>query len=148
MGEDTIILHGGKSHLTGEQSTMELKPVIAVKMRAGQKNKLRHIPRMTNTALFRRDKNRCAYCGNIFSLSKLSRDHILPTSKGGSDDWDNCITACIKCNNDKTDMTIEQMGIELKYAPIVPTRPEYLLFTNKHITPEQLNYLDSFLKKS
>lgn len=40
----------------------------------------------------------CAYCG---SKENLTLDHIIPRSKGGSDNLTNVLCACKKCNNDK-----------------------------------------------
>ena len=36
----------------------------------------------------------CAYCGRHFHFDDLTREHIIPTSRGGFDSWMNCITAC------------------------------------------------------
>lgn len=40
----------------------------------------------------------CAYCG---SEENLTLDHIIPTSKGGSDRITNLVCACKSCNHDK-----------------------------------------------
>lgn len=42
----------------------------------------------------------CAYCG---SDSKMTYDHFIPFSKGGSFKQDNIIPACQKCNSSKRD---------------------------------------------
>lgn len=42
----------------------------------------------------------CAYCG---SDSKMTYDHFVPFSKGGSFKRDNIIPACQKCNSSKRD---------------------------------------------
>lgn len=42
--------------------------------------------------------NRCAYCG---STERLSLDHIIPQCKGGSNQVNNVLCACTKCNADK-----------------------------------------------
>ena len=36
-----------------------------------------------------------------FPLDDLTREHIVPTSRGGGDTWMNCITACRACNGHK-----------------------------------------------
>lgn len=41
---------------------------------------------------------RCAYCG---LRKKLTRDHVIPISKGGSNTVDNIVPACISCNCSK-----------------------------------------------
>jgi 5-methylcytosine-specific restriction endonuclease McrA len=51
---------------------------------------------------------KCFYCPTRFRphlLSELDahRDHVLPTSKGGSDLLHNLVIACRKCGRDKAD---------------------------------------------
>ena len=45
--------------------------------------------------IYKRDGNKCQYCG---STKELSIDHVHPRSKGGRDTWENLVTACTKCN--------------------------------------------------
>ncbi len=42
---------------------------------------------LTNRYLFRRDSYLCMYCGNKFTPKQLTRDHIIPRSRGGKDSW-------------------------------------------------------------
>lgn len=39
--------------------------------------------------------NRCAYCG---SEEKMTRDHVIPLSRGGTNDISNLVPACLRCN--------------------------------------------------
>lgn len=50
--------------------------------------------------VFRRDGFRCAYCGAT-PPALLECDHIVPLSRGGSNDLDNLTTACRACNRAK-----------------------------------------------
>jgi HNH endonuclease len=47
----------------------------------------------------------CAYCGDPVPVQV---DHILPRSRGGSDDRDNLAPACKRCNMEKLDFTPEE----------------------------------------
>ena len=53
--------------------------------------------RLTNENLFLRDGYKCVYCGKE-SENGLTRDHVIPSSKGGKDVWENVVTACEPCN--------------------------------------------------
>ena len=53
--------------------------------------------------VFRRDKFVCQYCGACGPNVELEIDHIIPVSRGGTDDKDNLKTACFDCNRGKGD---------------------------------------------
>lgn len=55
---------------------------------------------------------RCVYCG---SRKDLTIDHIMPESRGGSDDISNLIIACRSCNGRKESYTPEEAGMEMKF---------------------------------
>ena len=55
-------------------------------------------------ALIERDGLTCAECGTV---ENLTVDHILPLSKGGTDDLDNLRLLCRSCNSKKGDRTGE-----------------------------------------
>lgn len=48
--------------------------------------------------VFSRDGNACVYCG---SMTRLQLDHVVPRSKGGSDDPSNLAACCAACNQSK-----------------------------------------------
>lgn len=56
--------------------------------------------------VFKRDGYVCQYCGKKGGI--LECDHKIPFSKGGSDELENLVTACRKCNRRKKDRTYEQ----------------------------------------
>lgn len=41
----------------------------------------------------------CFYCGK--SGSNLTKDHVIPVSKGGEDTMENIVPACMECNRRK-----------------------------------------------
>lgn len=81
---------------------------------------------LTNEHLFLRDGHRCVYCGRhrreLAPRERLTRDHLVPRSRGGADAWLNVVTACSSCNHRKDDRLVEEVGRVPRVAPWVPTR--------------------------
>jgi 5-methylcytosine-specific restriction endonuclease McrA len=71
----------------------------------------------TRSAIYARDGHKCQYCG---ATRKLTIDHVIPKSKGGSDDWDNLVVACSSCNTKKGDKYLEHTGMKLTRVPMQP----------------------------
>lgn len=53
--------------------------------------------------ILERDAFRCVYCGATAEESRLEVDHVIPRSKGGTDNPHNLVTACFDCNRGKRD---------------------------------------------
>jgi 5-methylcytosine-specific restriction endonuclease McrA len=53
-----------------------------------------------------RDQWTCQWCG----AHGTTADHILPVSKGGTDELENLVCACKKCNFSRQDKMISEMG--------------------------------------
>ena len=65
---------------------------------------------------FDRDGWRCRYCGAEVADARVTLDHVIPQSGGGSDDSDNLATACHACNSIKSGKTEEEA------APLILAR--------------------------
>lgn len=57
--------------------------------------------------ILERDKFTCQYCGRSAPDVKLEIDHIIPVSKGGSNESTNLLTCCKECNIGKSNMNIK-----------------------------------------
>jgi hypothetical protein len=88
------------------------------------------------------------YCGEHFSSSDLSRDHVTPMSRGGVDDWNNVVTACRRCNNHKAGRTPEQAGIQLLAVPFTPSYAEYIYLKGRRVLADQMEYLLAHFPRS
>lgn len=77
----------------------------------------RQHPGFSRLAVFRRDHHKCCYCGKS---SELSIDHVLPKSRGGLNNWTNCVSCCVSCNSKKGDKTPEEANMKLLREPIKP----------------------------
>jgi 5-methylcytosine-specific restriction endonuclease McrA len=76
--------------------------------------------------LFRRDAYRCQYCGTRPSMGDLTIDHVQPRSRGGGSTWENCVLACLKCNQRKANRTPKEARMALLRQPRKPTRSAML----------------------
>ena len=146
-GEEVMEVHGGHSRLTGEQTVLTLNSIIACKGKVY--NKIRKEPPLTNHALFRRDQNICLYCGRSFQECNLSRDHVVPISKGGLDVWTNVVTACKRCNTHKGNLSLEDCSMALLALPYRPNHAEYLALSHSgRILGDQMAFLRKQFSKN
>ena len=67
------------------------------------KTKRKPIPAKLRHQVFVRDGYRCVECGATNKETTLEIDHIIPVSKGGTNDIDNLQTLCKTCNRKKRD---------------------------------------------
>lgn len=130
---------GGMSH-SGKRSVIHLPAIMACdgeRLAPVMRN-----PPLTNSALFHRDNFQCLYCGEYFASHALSRDHVLPTSRGGLDRWENVVAACKRCNQRKGNYLLSEIDMSLLALPYRPNVYEYLALINSHrIRGDQMEYL-------
>lgn len=141
MGEHEVTLRGGINATTGKRSTLIMDTIVAVKCEHSPRKFRSGVPALTNKTLFIRDHNICGYCGNTFSKHDLTRDHVIPKSKGGEDSWTNLVTACKPCNHKKAARTPSEAKMPLIYVPYVPNYNEHLILQNRRILFDQMEYL-------
>lgn len=146
LGDPCLSIHGGISRLTGQRSVIALHPIIASRGHAGTCVPV-PTPALTNQALFARDDHLCLYCGQQFSRFQLTRDHVIPISKGGLDTWENVVTACFHCNSLKANRTPQQAGMPLLAVPYRPSWIEHLILSNRNILADQMAFLKAQLPK-
>jgi len=143
LGVPLYRIHGGHNAITGVRSAIEVNSIVATSgdSVAALKARAHYVPPLNNQALFARDAHMCMYCGSQFAARGLSRDHILPLSKGGTDSWKNVVSACKRCNNRKAGRTPERAGMELLAVPFVPTHAEYIYLQGKRVLADQMEFL-------
>jgi len=67
--------------------------------------------------LLREQKGKCFWCGDKIDLSidgYLTRDHLVPKSKGGSNSKENLVASCRPCNQNFGDISIKDKINHLK----------------------------------
>ncbi|MDB4905838.1 MAG: endonuclease [Gemmatimonadetes bacterium] len=111
-----------------------------------------HVPRrfrrqVTNTFLFARDHYRCQYCGRhqleLRPREALTRDHLIPISRGGLNLWTNVVTACSPCNTRKGNRLPDEIGMHPLTHPVEP-HFVHLSWAVRRLTPTQSHYIRMF----
>jgi len=140
LGDPFVTLRGGIQRKTGLLSRLSLHPIVAARG-AMPSRAWRTTPTLSNAKLFSRDRRICAYCGQHCHYDQLTREHILPTSRGGEDSWKNCITACRNCNGRKGNRTLEELGWQMHYLPYTPSLHEDMILRGRRILADQMAFL-------
>lgn len=111
-----------------------------------------HVPRrfrrqVTNTFLFARDRYMCQYCGRDATALKpreaLTRDHLIPMSRGGTNEWTNVVTACSPCNTRKANRLPAEIGMHPLHMPVEP-HFVHLSWAVRRLSPAQARYIRLF----
>jgi 5-methylcytosine-specific restriction endonuclease McrA len=84
--ERVTIISEYEQSISSPTTVINLPSVIALKEYVPQNRK----PAFTRFNVFLRDRFSCQYCGNGFSASDLTFDHVVPRSKGGATELDKC----------------------------------------------------------
>jgi 5-methylcytosine-specific restriction endonuclease McrA len=92
----------------------------------------------TRNRIYKRDDNQCVYCG---SKKQLTIDHILPKSRGGTNEWTNLVTCCFRCNIRKANRTPEEANMKMNKSPYVPQ----IMVENSNLTKIWVEYQNSFV---
>lgn len=140
IGEELDTYHGGVGK-NGNRSVIVAKSILAIRGETKRNYDRSTINTHGNYLLFRRDHHICAFCGDEFDDSKLTRDHVHPRSRGGSNDWVNSVTACKDCNERKSNRTPEEANMLLLYLPYKPCRWEHFILQNRNVIADQMDYL-------
>ena len=83
-------------------------------------------PKFCAKAIWERDGGMCQYTGRKLRPHEGNIDHIIPVSRGGASNWENCVLACIECNAKKADRTPDQARMPLRREPVRPVwKPLY-----------------------
>lgn len=144
LGDFDFTIRGGYSKLTGQRSSLTISSILALRGRNPHGWEPQPPP-LNNRLMFLRDRHLCCYCGASRRPEALTRDHVLPLSRGGQDVWTNVVTACKPCNQRKGAATLEQARMSMRYVPYSPTLYEGLILRNRKILADQMDFLVSLL---
>ena len=140
LGDSPMRFYGGMNRLRNLRSYIDIHPIIAVHGDKGR-GVIRSVPALTNRELFRRDNHTCMYCLTELGDRHLTRDHVIPLSRGGLNVWTNVVTACRACNQRKADQLLSETTMRLHAVPYTPNHAEWLILRNRHILADQMAFL-------
>ncbi|MDH5228889.1 MAG: HNH endonuclease [Gammaproteobacteria bacterium] len=141
-GNEHLWINGGRNRLTGQRSRIAINSILACRGVNGV-NRYTMIPPLNNRELFRRDGHLCMYCLASLPDSKLTRDHVMPLSRGGANVWTNVVSACRVCNERKADRTPDEANMTLHGVPYTPNYAEWLTLRNRCILADQMAFLSN-----
>ena len=149
VGEKIKTLWGGRNRITGEQSCLDISSIVGVSgPLLGDKFFTQTSIYTDRFILYARDRYICGYCGDEFSHSKLTIDHIVPRCRGGQNHWTNTVTACKPCNTRKGSKSLEQSKMKLLYVPYAPNVFEKMILRNRNILADQMDFLKARVPKT
>ena len=98
--------------------------------------------KLNREEVYKKCFGKCGYCGNEITIKQMQVDHIIPIFRGwkdeelerynmtrGTDDFDNLLPTCVRCNKWKSSHTLEQFRkeIELQFERLKRDSPGYRL---------------------
>ena len=90
-------------------------------------------PKLCVKTIRERDRNRCQYTGKLLKPDEGSLDHVLPSSRGGKDTWENLVWSSKDVNARKANRLPHEAGLKLLSVPRAPKeRPVSALIRNAH----------------
>lgn len=126
----------------GKQITPDIPLPLVIRLQHYIKIPHKTVP-LTRKNLMHRDKYTCQYCGKIGG--DLTVDHIMPRSRGGQDEWENVVVACLRCNVGKGNKTPEEAGLKMKCKPIRPINFAYFELTKQWSTAKEYGIWEKYL---
>lgn len=95
------------------------------------------ITKRTRFEVLRRDNHACRYCGATAPETKLTIDHVIPVSLGGSDSSSNLVAACRDCNAGKSSTSPDEHLVEYVKQKALQLRETYLAAFTKDLASIQ-----------
>jgi hypothetical protein len=69
---------------------------------------------------------------------------VMPRSRGGAHAWENVVSACHKCNHQKADRTLKEIGWRLRHVPREPVGAAWRILGTGRPDARWLAYLQPY----
>lgn len=114
-----LVIGRQKAHILEEYSIKNSNgfdaAVVRLMVRSPDPHSVWEKQRFSKRHVFMRDNWECLYCGVGLSSSTATMDHVMPKSRGGKTNYENCATSCKKCNSKKDNKTPSEADMKLRY---------------------------------
>lgn len=137
LAAKAVSLQDGEVVLHAERVSIAVPSVVRL-MRYVRVPYRTHVP-LTRKGVLTRDRHRCVYCGAIAT----SLDHVVPRSRGGQHSWDNVVAACGRCNHQKADRPLHELGWRIPHPPAAPAGAAWRILGSRRMDPRWLPFLDA-----
>ena len=145
-GKLTVEENDGDNVLHSPSTTFPVPSVVRLRNYVHVKRR-RQETTMKRARIYIRDRYRCQYCGRtqgeLRLREALTRDHVIPLSRGGTNEWTNVVTACSTCNLRKSNHYAHEIGMHLLTVPVEP-HFVHLSWAVRRLTPTQAKYIRIF----
>lgn len=125
QGKAIIVEEYKNIKIRSSNQTYPVPLTIALKYYINSRLVFKRPAPLNNRNLAIRDNYTCQYCGRtksqLRSTEKLTRDHIIPKHRGGTDEWLNVALSCDTCNNKKANKYMHERNMKLLKQPTIPT---------------------------
>lgn len=128
------------SEVTYHYSGGEMVLPAVIRLTKFVKIPYRHAVPLSRRAVFARDGGKCVYC----TAPATSIDHVIPRSRGGAHHWENVVAACHKCNHQKADRMLKEIGWKLRSLPREPAGAAWRILGTGRSNERWLSYLQPY----
>lgn len=92
--------------------------------------------------IWERDGGVCQYTGRKLLPKEGNIDHVVPRSRGGKTNWENCVLAHREVNSAKADRLPHEAGLRLHKQPLAPrAKPASAFIRNHHDVADWEHFL-------
>lgn len=72
--------------------------------------------KFNRSRVWNKKAHECHWCGIALTFETMTLDHVIPISKGGSNQLGNLVPSCFACNNAKGDLDPIDFALSLNKA--------------------------------
>ena len=107
-------LNYNKNHLEGFYVTDLEGTIVEEPDMSGNGSARRKLSEHERQYVYKKYNGTCVYCGQSVMFPYMTVDHIIPLSKGGTNEFSNLQLTCQKCNRIKGDLKTEDFFTHIK----------------------------------